>query len=152
MGQCVVLQVAARQGDFTVDAGHVTAGRPQGTVGFIASPADRTFVQPAFEAAHAVRAFTILVDKVGITFRRAFVGIHGQVFRRQTQIDAVVFGNGDAHAHARACGGGFILFRAGRGFTRVVRLAVNIVTEAHAVGCEIRIGKRQRAVQRGFTA
>ena len=37
VGQGVVLQVAARQGDFAVYAGQVTASRPQGIVGFVAA-------------------------------------------------------------------------------------------------------------------
>ena len=153
VGQGVVLQVAARQCDFTVYAGQVTAGRPQGIVGFVAAPADGAFVQPAFEVTHAVAvAFAVLVDKVGIAFRRAFVGVHGQTFRGQAEVHTVIFGNRNTDTQTAAESRGFILFRAGRSFTRVISLAVNVVTQAYAVRCEVWVGKRQRAVYCGFTA
>ena len=153
MGQGVVLQVAARQCDFTVYAGQVTAGRPQGIIGFVTAPADGAFVQPAFEVTHAVAiAFTVLVDKVGIAFRRAFVGVHGQTLCGQAEVHTVIFGNRNTDTQTAAESRGFILFRAGRSFTRVVSLAVNIVTQAYAVRCEVWVGKRQRAVYCGFTA
>ena len=153
MGQGVVLQVAARQGDFAVYAGQVTAGRPQGIVGFVAAPADGTFVQPTFEVTHAATvAFTVLIDKVGITFRRAFVGVHGQTLCGQTEVHTVIFGNRNTDTQTAAESRGFILFRAGRSFTRVVSLAVKVVAQAYAVRCEVWVGKRQRTVYCGFTA
>ena len=152
MGQRVVFQVAARQCHLAVDTGLVASRRPQGVVGFVAAPADGTFVQPAFETAHTVAALTVTVDKVAVTFWGAGIGVHGQVFRRQAEIHTVVFGDGDTHADTRAGGGGFILFRAGRGFARIVGFTVNVVAEAHTVGGEIRDGKRQRTVDGGFTA
>ena len=77
MGGGVVLQFAAGQGDFGIDACQVTACRPQGIVGFVASPADGTFVQPAFEAAVCAVGFAVFLDKVGIAFGRFVVGVDG---------------------------------------------------------------------------
>ena len=84
----------------------------------------------------------MLFDKITVTFGGIFIDIHRHIFSTQAEIHAVVFRYRHAHAQAAAQCGGFVLLRAGSGFARVIHAAVNIVAQAHAVGCEIGIGKR----------
>ena len=76
------------------------------------------------------------------------------MFRRKTDINAVVFGNRNTGTNTETVFSGFILLNTGVVvcFTWIINPTVLIVSQAHTIRREIRVGKRQRSVLGSFTA
>ena len=149
VGEDVVFQTAAGQAEISVDAGGVAAGRPQGVVGFVATPADIAFNNPVFLAVF-LDELAVAIGLVGFVT----VQLHGEVFYAEAEVYAVIFGNRHTHARTEADTGGFVVVGtgAGAGFIGHVAAIVDIVAQAHAVRGEVGVGKRQGRGILGFAA